>query len=330
MNSLIDRDVLIIEDDPETQNFLGAMAREAASSVRIVSRGSDGIAAARTARPDLILCGVAMPAMSGFEIRRAFARDALLAAVPFIFISSHGRVDEQLTGLRLGAVDYLVKPVHRDTLLARIAFHLQRQGSGLAILPQRDAVSDTTVVSGSLEALPIADLLHVIDSRRSSGLLTLRSGAVTGKMLIHQGRLLYAETNARSGEDAAMRLVWLVRGSFRFEQQEVPATPGAEEGRPLVELLLDAAWLHDELARLGPKAPGVDDLFTLAKPARARELFSNNPRWHQLVDEGVEPLSIQAVADYLDISTYRCRVVVGSAAERSIVEVLEAASVPRR
>src|SRR5690606_26672773 len=78
-------------------------------------------------RPDLILCDISMPGLDGFDVLRgAQAKGADYAAIPFVFLSALADPREVVAGKRLGADDYLVKPIDYDLLLATIEARLRQ------------------------------------------------------------------------------------------------------------------------------------------------------------------------------------------------------------
>ena len=83
--------------------------------------GEDAIVKARQVKPDLILMDVVMPGLNGFQATRAIARDPETSDIPVIMCTSKSQETDKIWGLRQGAKDYVVKPVDREALLAKIA-----------------------------------------------------------------------------------------------------------------------------------------------------------------------------------------------------------------
>ena len=83
--------------------------------------GADAIVKARQVKPDLILMDVVMPGLNGFQATRAISRDAETRGIPIILCTSKSQETDKIWGMRQGARDYVVKPVNRDELLAKIA-----------------------------------------------------------------------------------------------------------------------------------------------------------------------------------------------------------------
>lgn len=88
--------------------------------------GLDGYRKAQVKQPSLILLDVRMPGMDGFGTIRRLKADPRTQAIPVIFLTSAEDKEDRLTGLSLGAVDYIIKPyVSEEEVLARLGIHLE-------------------------------------------------------------------------------------------------------------------------------------------------------------------------------------------------------------
>ncbi len=118
--------ILIIDDMPANlQVFCAALSRE--HDVQIAISGEQGIALARQEKPDLILLDVMMPGLDGFETCRQLKADAELAEVPLVFVTAVSEMEAEGRGLKLGAVDYLTKPINVELARLRIDNLLRRE-----------------------------------------------------------------------------------------------------------------------------------------------------------------------------------------------------------
>ncbi len=117
------RSVLVVEDDPSAVRLLRAYLEPEGYAVAIAADGETAMARAREDLPDAILLDVLLPGIDGWEVLRRLKADPSLRAVPVVIVTV---VEEKEIGLALGAVDYLVKPIDREALLATLARLLPR------------------------------------------------------------------------------------------------------------------------------------------------------------------------------------------------------------
>ena len=115
------KQILCIEDDAETAALIAEDLRERGYVVKIAVDGHAGLSAILNTRPDLVLCDINMPGMTGFEVMESLTSFAPQhEAVPFVFLTARTDRDSELKGRRLGADDYVTKPVDFEILAAII------------------------------------------------------------------------------------------------------------------------------------------------------------------------------------------------------------------
>lgn len=115
------KQILCIEDDSETAALIVEDLQDRGYSVTIAADGQSGLSAILKTSPDLVLCDINMPGMTGFEVmERLLALAPQFDAVPFIFLTARTDRDSELKGRRLGADDYVTKPVDFEILAAII------------------------------------------------------------------------------------------------------------------------------------------------------------------------------------------------------------------
>jgi twitching motility two-component system response regulator PilH len=113
--------ILIVDDSPTERHVLNDMLTKAGYEVFVCDNGDDAIAKAKQIMPDLILMDVVMPGLNGFQATRAISRDLDTKDIPIVLCTSKSKETDKIWGMRQGARDYVVKPVDRDELLAKIA-----------------------------------------------------------------------------------------------------------------------------------------------------------------------------------------------------------------
>jgi DNA-binding NarL/FixJ family response regulator len=118
--------ILVIEDEPDMRRNITALLRFHNYEPVAAENGRQGVEAARREKPDLILCDVMMPELDGHGVLQALQADAVLARIPFIFLTAKGEKDDLRSGMNLGADDYLTKPVANADLIRAIETRLRR------------------------------------------------------------------------------------------------------------------------------------------------------------------------------------------------------------
>ncbi|MDP1524829.1 MAG: response regulator [Rhodocyclaceae bacterium] len=117
--------VLIVDDMPENLAVLGE-SLQSEFHVRVANNGRRALEIATSdPRPDLILLDVMMPDIDGYEVIRRLKEDWALREIPVIFVTAMDSDADEETGLALGAVDYIHKPIRPPIVLARVRTHLE-------------------------------------------------------------------------------------------------------------------------------------------------------------------------------------------------------------
>jgi len=117
--------VLVVEDEPTIAEIVTRYLRRARYDTRIACDGQAALDAAAERRPDLVVLDLMLPRVDGLEVmRRIRADDA--HSVAFIVLTAKGEESDRVTGLRLGADDYMVKPFSPNELVARVESVLRR------------------------------------------------------------------------------------------------------------------------------------------------------------------------------------------------------------
>ncbi|MCH8621612.1 two-component system response regulator [Undibacterium sp. TS12] len=116
--------ILIVDDTPDNISLLSGLLKDQ-YKIKIATNGLKAlqIASSRPG-PDLILLDVMMPEMDGYETCRRLKADPATVDIPIIFLTAKSQVQDEEMGLRLGAVDYISKPISPPIVLARVATQL--------------------------------------------------------------------------------------------------------------------------------------------------------------------------------------------------------------
>ncbi len=117
--------ILCIDDDPNIRELVQAALDLDGYSVILASDGTEGIRNAIREQPHLIILDVMLPDMRGWDVLRALKEQPRSASIPIIFLSALDETEHRVTGLALGADDYVGKPFAIQELLARVRTQLR-------------------------------------------------------------------------------------------------------------------------------------------------------------------------------------------------------------
>ena len=105
----MDKKILIIEDDKFLRELISQKVAKEGYQVTEAVDGEDGAKKVKEEKPDLVLLDLILPGIDGFEVLSSIKEDPTIAQVPVIIFSNLGQKDDVERGLKLGAVDYLIK-----------------------------------------------------------------------------------------------------------------------------------------------------------------------------------------------------------------------------
>ena len=128
--------VLVVDDETKILRLARDYLEHAGFAVLTTATGTEALAAARQARPDLIVLDLGLPDQDGLDVTRALRKES---NVPIIMLTARGDESDKLVGLELGADDYLTKPFSPKELVARVRAVLRRTEKTLSS-PDREII----------------------------------------------------------------------------------------------------------------------------------------------------------------------------------------------
>jgi two-component system response regulator RegX3 len=137
--------VLIVEDEPSFVEALRIALEREGYDVEATVDGRQGLDAFRRGRPDVVLLDLMLPGLPGLDVLRAIRLDS---AVPVVVVSAKDHESDVVTGLELGADDYVTKPYSIRELLARVRAATRRSSSMAG--PEMLSVGTATLDRASL------------------------------------------------------------------------------------------------------------------------------------------------------------------------------------
>lgn len=138
--------ILLIDDNPAELKPLVALLRASHMHVSIVDCPRQGYRRALALAPDLLVLDLHMPGMDGFAVCRLLREAPNMRHIPIIFLSAANALQDRLTGLQLGGVDFVTKPYAAEEVLARIGIHLRlsqyQSGTVPSVQPEQTSTDE--------------------------------------------------------------------------------------------------------------------------------------------------------------------------------------------
>ena len=146
--------ILIVDDDPDALTLIGLTLERRGYTVLRASGGTEALMMVEAERPHLVLLDLMMPHMDGYEVCRRIKSDPHMSSIPIVMLTAKAQMASQVEGYRVGADDYVTKPVHPDDLASHIRTVLERArersaqrsgGRAVGVIGVKGGVGTTTI-----------------------------------------------------------------------------------------------------------------------------------------------------------------------------------------
>jgi two-component system phosphate regulon response regulator PhoB len=118
--------VLVVDDEEDILELVKYNLAKEGYTVVAVASGEDALAASRTKLPDAVVLDLMLPGLDGLEVCRRMKSDPTMRHIPIVMLTAKGTEADIVTGLELGAADYVTKPFSPRVLTARVKAVLRR------------------------------------------------------------------------------------------------------------------------------------------------------------------------------------------------------------
>lgn len=235
--------ILCIEDDNSIrQNLVEELTETGYECVEAMD-GAQGLRAIYDHRPDLVLCDINMPNMDGRQLLKELRTNHPdLASIPFIFLTASGRQEDVISGLEMGADDYLTKPIDFDLLMVKVSSSLRLRDEYEAQLAHKANFDGFTGLPNRVLALDRLLQELARGHRQDRKVTALSIGLMDFKKVIDA---LGRGAGDQLLKEAAMRLTTCV------QEDETVAYLGGNEFLIIVK---DENFYSEEVARLALNA----------------------------------------------------------------------------
>lgn len=247
--------ILLVDDDPDILSILTAAFESAGHEVRAVPDPCEVAPLVGQSRFDAVVLDVMMSHRSGWEVLEELRSNPRTKRLPVLMLSAIGDPLNRVRGIRLGADDFLAKPFHPEEILARIEGMLDRRKA------------ETQGLKGDFASFPPDAVLQSLEAGVASGTLGVETPAGDGFLSFVAGRCVGASFAGLTGSDAILAFLAEKAGSFGLRTDPVGAALPEQNLPPLQALMLEAAWIEDELKTRQSLLPPEDQGLRLAGEA---------------------------------------------------------------
>jgi two-component system, NtrC family, nitrogen regulation response regulator NtrX len=173
--------VFVVDDEPLVARALSTMVRQAGCEATVFTTGPDALAALNEVRPQLVMLDLAMPEMDGIEVLRRIRQVA--PDLPVVMASGKGTIRAAVDALKLGAFDFLEKPVEQERLETVFAHALERSQLRRSVGVLRAELSERFRMVGNSKALEqVRELIGRVAPTTAGALIIGETGV--GKELV--------------------------------------------------------------------------------------------------------------------------------------------------
>ncbi|MCS6771414.1 MAG: response regulator transcription factor [Kiritimatiellae bacterium] len=145
--------ILLIEDDEDIQELVSFHLGKEGYTVQVIASGEAALEAARKSTPDLILLDLMLPGIDGLQVCRNLRGEPKTRHIPIVMLTAKGEETDIVTGLEVGADDYITKPFSPRVLVARIRNVLRRKSRDVPDDQSPIHVHDLVIHPGRHEVL---------------------------------------------------------------------------------------------------------------------------------------------------------------------------------
>jgi len=263
--------LLLIDDDPEVLQVLGAILAKEGYGLDSVTQGGAGLRAAKDGLPDLILLDIRLSDLDGIEVCRRLKADKRTSDIPVIFISGLKAVEDKIRGFEAGGVDYIAKPFGVQEVLARVATHLT-----------------------------------ISRSQRQIEAQNVRLGQEIKRSKQAETALRHSEEKLRLITESVVDVIWQLNASFRFTyvspsvRKLIGYRPEEMVGRPILSFLSPqtANSIEKRLSKEAALAKEGHGDFVLELQLAAKDgaIIPSEAKFSCHVNSKGEPVTYQGVA----------------------------------
>ena len=277
--------ILIADPDEEAVHVLSQELRQRNYQIYYARDGAKALQVAVLRHPELILFDDACAQIDAKTFVQILRTNPRTEDVPVVLTSLNPDAGNNISSNR-----YLKKPFNIDEVLSHIEQLFRRSQAA------NELKGESRDIEGSLDQLPLTDLLQILAMNKRSGKLSVQRAAQKGEIVLIEGKPANAKMGMAEGEKALFRLLSWRDGSFAFApaKEGVPP-PKVQIQRSMDDALLEGMRHSDEVARLSAGLPALDSRIQWAGDTQLPP--DQHPVTSQVVEILKFPRTIQELVD---------------------------------
>ncbi len=249
---------MIIDDEADLRLLISASLTDTGHESIPVGDPRRALELAAEDPPDAFILDVMMPNLTGWEVLKALRSMPAVASKPILMLSAIGDSKARAKGIRLGADDFLAKPFDLEELLVRLE----------SLLVKNRAVPSS--LRGYLASHALSEIAQTLKHLSSEGRLEVVGSRVSGWIETSGEELVDAEFGSLRGEEAFLAMLELKEGEFSFSpapsaQEKSSGGAGEDSGSKISRLLLEGAWIEDEISARRALVPALGSRLVLLR-----------------------------------------------------------------
>jgi len=211
------RRILLVDSDSKNIRILQESFAEKQYKMDHAATDKEAYQKAEQHPYDVVISEITPPDIDGHRLLEKLQRNPNTASVPLIFLTKKSDLWNRVRSFRLGAKDFIVKPIHVMEIIARVGMVISR----LEKRHEEEAVAKKKFV-GRLEDLCIADLIETLGVERKTGVLTVNNeNGLNGHIFFKNGAVINANTNGLQAEEAIYKMMGWAKGRFSMLFKDV-------------------------------------------------------------------------------------------------------------
>ena len=252
--------ILVLDGDESTHRSVRSALGGRRYEVVCVSDGATALQIASRHPPDIMLVEPRLPGTDGLTVVRTLRTRPEFALIPVLFLADRKEVEGHILGFKMGADEFLPKPVNFQELDLRVTMALKkREETETRMRPKNlpgsmDFSVPLSGFRGTLEQIGLPSLLSLLEMDRKTGMLVviLEPERETARLFLREGRVLRARLDSRDTPfNAELVYEMLSRTGGKFDFRPGVVEPGDEIRSSTTMILMEGARRIDETHRRG-------------------------------------------------------------------------------